>query len=156
MKGQDPTGLAENAVASGPPLVSSKAPSPPPSSDVTPLILTPNSPPVALVAVEAADPEAHENGVPLIIVDHDLPSEPLQEEPFRWKPLSTPWTPMYRDYQSRSFLEALASGSATNLAAGIEERMSRTVAWSDVGIAFSNGQYCLLIPMYNLDSRRAA
>lgn len=155
MKGQNPTGLVENAVASGPPPVSSEAPSPP-TSDVTPPILTPNSPPLPLGAVEPADPEAHENGVPLIIVDHDVPSDPSRDEPFRWKHLSTPWTSMYRGYKSRSLLESLPSGLGTNLAAGIVERTSQTVAWSDVGITSSNDHYGLLIPMCNLDSRGAA
>lgn len=116
------------------PLISSSDPSPKPEPSSS--LLLPKPSPRPIIAVEAPALEASENGGPSATgADHDTtptPNNPPQDEPFRWKPLITPWTSMYRGYESRSLLEPIPSGSGNNPKMEVEEKTSQSVAWSDV------------------------
>ncbi|KAG8943799.1 hypothetical protein FRC04_002493 [Tulasnella sp. 424] len=121
------------ATGSTVPLISSSDPSPKPEPSSS--LLLPKSSPRPIIAVEAPALEASENGGPSATgADHDTtptPNNPPQDEPFRWKPLITPWTSMYRGYESRSLLEPIPSGSGNNPKMEVEEKTSQSVAWSD-------------------------
>lgn len=131
---QDDQSGSPAATGSTVPLISSSDPSPNPETSSS--LLPPKSSPVPIIAVEAPGLETSENGGLLATgADHDTtptPNNPPQDEPFRWKPLITPWTTMYRGYESRSLLEPIPSGSGNNLKMEVEEKTSQTVAWSDV------------------------